>query len=101
MRRLPGVAVLLTVIASVHPLAQTNSRGSRDKGAPTPQVEVSLPQKILDLETRRIAAMVAKDIPALDSLLADNLSYTHSGGTTDTKASFLTLIRERGRYLGI
>jgi hypothetical protein len=101
MRRLSAVAVLLTIVASVHPLAQTNSRGSRDKGTPTPQVEVSLPQKILDLETRRIAAMVAKDIPALDSLLADNLSYTHSGGTTDTKASFLTLIKERGRYLGI
>jgi hypothetical protein len=29
------------------------------------------------------------------------LSYTHSGGTTDTKASFIALIKERGRYLGI
>ena len=101
MRRLLGVAVLLSVVASVHPLAQTNSRGSRDKGATTPAVEVSLPQKILDLETKRIAAMVAKDIPTLDALLADELSYTHSGGTTDTKASFLALIKERGRYLGI
>jgi len=58
-------------------------------------------QKILDLETKRIAAMVAKDIPALDALLGDDLSYTHSGGSTDTKASFLALIKERGRYLGI
>jgi hypothetical protein len=101
MRRLLGAAILLSVVASVHPLAQTNGRGSRDKGATTPAVEVSLPQKILDLETKRIAAMVAKDIPTLDALLGDELSYTHSGGTTDTKASFLALIKERGRYLGI
>src|SRR5580765_4963662 len=101
MRRLLGVAILLSVVASAHPLAQTNGRGSRDKGATTPAVEVSLPQKILDLETKRIAAMVAKDIPTLEALLADELSYTHSGGTTDTKASFLALIKERGRYLGI
>ena len=58
-------------------------------------------KKILDLEKQRIAAMVRKDIVTLDSLLADDMSYTHSGGTTDTKASFIKLIKERGRYLGI
>jgi hypothetical protein len=36
-------------------------------------------------------------LKTLDALLADDLSYTHSGGTTDTKSSFLALIRERGR----
>jgi hypothetical protein len=56
---------------------------------------------ILDLERQRVAAMVKKDIPALGALLADDLTYTHSGGTTDTRASFLTLIKERGRYLGV
>lgn len=44
---------------------------------------------------------VEKDLATLGSLLADDLSYTHSGGTTDTRASFLTLIKERGRYLGV
>jgi len=101
MTRLCGAALLFSVVASVHPLAQSNDRGSRDKVAAKPVVEVSLPQQILDLEAKRIAAMVKKDIPALDALLADDLSYTHSGGTTDTKASFLTLIRERVRYQGI
>lgn len=101
MRRLLGIAILLSVGSSVHPLAQTSGRGSREKSATTQAVEPSLPQKILDLETKRIAAMVAKDIPTLDTLLGDDLSYTHSGGTTDTKASFLALIKERGRYLGI
>jgi len=60
-----------------------------------------LEKKILDLEKQRIAAMVKKDIAALDALLGDDMSYTHSGGTTDTKASFLKLIKERGRYLGV
>jgi Domain of unknown function (DUF4440) len=60
-----------------------------------------LEKKILDLEKQRIAAMVKKDIATLDVLLADDMSYTHSGGTTDTKASFIKLIKERGRYLGV
>jgi hypothetical protein len=58
-------------------------------------------KKILELEKQRIAAMVKKDISSLDALLADDMSYTHSGGTTDTKASFIKLIKERGRYLGV
>ena len=63
-----------------------------------------LEQKILALETLRTGAMVRKDIETLDTLLADDLSYTHSGGHTDTKAGFLASVkesRERYRYLGI
>src|SRR5215468_6580861 len=56
-----------------------------------------LEKKILDLEKQRIAAMVKKDVATHDALLADDMSYTHSGGTTDTKSSFIKLIKERGR----
>jgi hypothetical protein len=45
--------------------------------------------------------MVRKEIGTLDALLSDDLSYTHSGGTTDTKASFLALIEHTGPYLGV
>ncbi len=102
MRRILFIALLLSV-GCVRPPAGSNEQSGqrRERARPGPAAEPSLPQKILDLETKRIAAMVAKDIPALDALLADDLSYTHSGGTTDTKASFLTLIKERGRYQGI
>lgn len=61
-------------------------------------------QHILDLEAARIDAMKRQDLAALEEILADDLSYTHSGGTTDTKASFLELIRnpgDHGRYLGV
>jgi len=66
--------------------------------------EQNLANTILGLEAKRIAAMVNKDLPTLDALLADDLSYTHSGGTTDTKASFLEQIRakeERHNYLAV
>jgi hypothetical protein len=66
-------------------------------------VNSDLEKKILTLEAQRIGAMARKDIETLDALLGDDLSYTHSNGTTDTKASFLTLIKtkDRGRYLGV
>ena len=87
MKRLLIAVVALGVVSGVRPLAESGDK--------------SLESKILSLEAKRIDAMVKKDIAALDALLADDLTYTHSGGTTDTKASFITLIRERGRYQGV
>jgi hypothetical protein len=66
--------------------------------------QTNLSSTILDLEARRIAAMVSKDLTTLGALLADDLSYTHSSGTTDTKARFLALIGEgeaRHNYVGV
>jgi hypothetical protein len=57
-------------------------------------------QEILRVEARRIDAMVALDLEALDPILADDLSYSHSSGRTDTKTSFLELVRS-GHYLGV
>jgi ketosteroid isomerase-like protein len=86
MRSLVVAAIAVGILGGPA-FAQTNGAG--------------LEKKILDLEKQRIAAMVKKDVATLDALLADDMSYTHSGGTTDTKASFIKLIRERGRYLGV
>jgi ketosteroid isomerase-like protein len=87
MQSLLAAVLALSVVSSGRVVAQAGAAG--------------LEKKILDLEKQRIAAMVKKDIAALDALLADDMSYTHSGGTTDTKASFIKLIKERGRYLGV
>src|SRR5439155_12170562 len=89
---------------AVTTLAQSGSSPTTVLRAPAVHpsgISGNLEHIILELERQRIAAMVKKDIARLDALLADDLSYTHSGGTTDTKASFLTLIKERGRYLGV
>jgi ketosteroid isomerase-like protein len=87
MKRLLLFVALLSSVSTGRVVAQAGTSG--------------LEKKILDLEKQRIAAMVKKDIATLDALLADDMSYTHSGGTTDTKASFIKLIKERGRYLGV
>ena len=92
MKRLLVSAMLLCLALPAQTLAQTTAKAG---------VDADLQKNILDLEKKRIAAMVTKDLAALDSLLADDLSYTHSGGSTDSKASFITLIKERGRYLGV
>jgi hypothetical protein len=86
MKRLLAAVVALGVVSGVRPLAEGDK---------------ALETRILSLETKRIEAMVKKDVATLDALLADDLTYTHSGGTTDTKASFITLIKERGRYQGV
>ena len=65
-------------------------------------VHSDLEEKILALETQRIGAMVRREIENLNALLGDDLSYTHSGGYTDTKSTFLARIRDgRGHYLGV
>ena len=58
-------------------------------------MESELIRTIRDLEARRIAAMVNKDLATLNALLADDLSYTHSGGVTETKVQFVALVRDR------
>jgi hypothetical protein len=59
-------------------------------------------EEILGLEQRRIDAMVRRDLAALAALLADELSYTHSDGRSDTKESFLELVAGPAlRYLAI
>ena len=54
------------------------------------------------VERRRFAAMVARDIAALEPLLAEDLTYGHSNGEFQDKAQFLETIREgRLRYEAI
>jgi hypothetical protein len=65
-------------------------------------ISVDLQREILDIERQRVAAMVNRDLGALERILADDLTYTHSGGRTDTKASFIALIAETDHgYLGV
>src|SRR5438093_3891124 len=48
---------------------------------------------------RRFQAMVSNDVEAMASYLADDLTYTHTGGDTETKTQFLETLRTgRLRY---
>ena len=46
-------------------------------------------QTVIDLDKKRMQAMVAKDIATLEGLLADDLVYTHSSARLDTKQSLI------------
>jgi hypothetical protein len=54
---------------------------------------MSSEKEILSLEDKRIAAMLAKDLKALEDMLHEQLLYTHSSGITDTKGSWLDSIK--------
>ena len=43
----------------------------------------------------RYVAMVERDMPALDRILADDLIYMHSTGAIDSKGSLIAALRER------
>ena len=55
--------------------------------------DVPTTSQINDLEDRRYAAMVGPDLDALEELLSDDVIYTHSNASVDTKASYLETLR--------
>ena len=55
--------------------------------------ETAMTAQINDLEDRRYAAMVDADLDTLDDLLADDVIYTHSDASVDTKTSYLDMLR--------
>jgi len=52
-------------------------------------------KEVLEADDARIAAMVAADSRALDPLLSEDLEYSHSTGSVDTKETLLGLIKKR------
>jgi ketosteroid isomerase-like protein len=50
---------------------------------------------IARVEDDRYAAMLAKDVAALERLLHPDLVYMHSSGVADSKASYIAGVRDR------
>jgi len=46
-------------------------------------------QAVIDLDKKRMQAMATKDVATLESLIADDLIYTHSSARLDTKQSLI------------
>ncbi len=46
-------------------------------------------QTVIDLDRKRMQAMVAKDTATLQSLIAEDLIYTHSSARLDTRQSLI------------
>jgi hypothetical protein len=52
-------------------------------------------QTVSAMEERRYAAMLAGDVATLERLLDDELTYTHSNGVVDTKATYIAGVRDK------
>jgi hypothetical protein len=49
--------------------------------------------EVLAAEDRRYQALLGPDLPTLEKLFHDRLSYAHSSGVRDTKAEYLEKVR--------
>jgi len=49
--------------------------------------------QVMASEQARVAALDSSDIPALERMMADDVTYVHASGRVDTKASYLDAIR--------
>ena len=48
--------------------------------------------ELLSIQQKRFEAMVRADLPTLRLLIAEDLTYTHTNGQTDSKGTFLSKI---------
>ena len=59
-------------------------------------------QTVIDLDRKRMQAMAAKDVAALEAVLADDLVYAHSSARLDTKRSLIDAMKSGATvYTGI
>lgn len=56
---------------------------------------MSLFEQAVERDAQRRQAMISADQNALNDLLADDLTWTHSSGATESKAEFIAAIVER------
>jgi ketosteroid isomerase-like protein len=59
---------------------------------PSPR-EDKIAQQVRAVERQRVQALTTNDLAALERLLADDLTYTHSTGAVDSKTTFLASLR--------
>lgn len=50
-------------------------------------------KELLEVQTHRFQAMIGADLEALEDILADDLTYTHTTGKTDSKREFLDALK--------
>lgn len=79
--------LLLASLVALAPLLYAQSPAREAKTDDSPEKEVR------QLELKRVKALVRSDTATLDSILSDDLIYTHSTGLVDTKASFIDSIK--------
>lgn len=59
------------------------------------QLKAQSQQEVLQVQANRFKAMIEIDIAELENILADDLTYTHTTGTSETKAEFLSILKSQ------
>ena len=63
------------------------------QAAPVQPVTVDPGKQVLETEQARTTALEHSDLPALERIMADDVTYIHASGKVDTKKSYLEVIR--------
>ena len=68
--------------------------------APVAQADSELVLAVKHRESDRQTAMIRADVPALEDLFAEDCTYVHSNGLTQTRAGLIAMLTKREiRYL--
>ena len=57
------------------------------------QTAADVEREVLEADAGRVKALLENDFVALEALLGDDLTYVHSNGHLDTKASYIEGLR--------
>lgn len=77
----------------VHLLLTLMLGASMIQAAPVPTSTSDAAKQVLAAEHARTTALEHSDIPALERIMADDVTYIHASGKVDTKKSYLDAIR--------
>ncbi len=63
------------------------------QAAPVPSLTGDAAKQVMAAEQARTSALEHSDVATLERLMADDVTYVHASGKTDTKRSYLDAIR--------
>jgi ketosteroid isomerase-like protein len=63
------------------------------QAAPVPSLTGDAAKQVMAAEQARTAALERSDVATLERIMADDVTYVHASGKTDTKKSYLDAIR--------
>jgi hypothetical protein len=89
MKKIRWIAVVITLAALMGRMPQAQMKMQ----ITSPVAGGAAEQAVLQAEKDRFAAMLKADAPALEKLLATELSYTHSNASVQDKAAFIADIK--------
>jgi ketosteroid isomerase-like protein len=80
-------------VKKVHLLLTLALGAGMVQAAPVPSLTGDAAKQVMAAEQARTAALEHSDVATLERIMADDVTYVHASGKTDTKKSYLDAIR--------